>query len=286
MDARDREAERAALESEREHVAGDLRVVYQQAAEEITALRDEFATRPGKETTVAALDARLLRVVHGMDADAEEWAQDALTEAYHGGLELRQNDFDEQGVDVQVGFDDIHEATVAHLIDQFAGPPPEAPDWGPGDPPNMQWVNAYCKTKEHYRYNELAAAATAAGKLKGETVTETTQRLLDQFKTEGVKGFKDRSGREWDLVDYAYMAARTTAMLADNAAQENADLEAGFDLQRGLVAAGACDKCTPWDGVVVSITGATKGYPTKADWRASGAGHPHCTCAFVTVVEE
>jgi hypothetical protein len=37
-----------------------------------------------------------------------------------------------------------------------------------------------------------------------------------------------------------------------------------------------CEACAPWEGVVVSIDGATEGYPTLDEAEGDGLFHPNC----------
>lgn len=90
--------------------------------------------------------------------------------------------------------------------------------------------------------------------------------------------FKDAGGHVWDTRTYMQMNVRTNAMrvyndcLVDNIAQAT-----GGDLAR--ISTGGdpnCPLCGPWDGVIVSISGKTKGLPTYEQAREAGCFHPNC----------
>lgn len=90
--------------------------------------------------------------------------------------------------------------------------------------------------------------------------------------------FKDAGGHVWDTRTYMQMNVRTNAMrvyndcLVDNIAQAT-----GGDLAR--ISRGGdpnCPLCGPWEGVIVSISGKTKGLPTYEQAREAGCFHPNC----------
>ena len=90
--------------------------------------------------------------------------------------------------------------------------------------------------------------------------------------------FKDAGGHVWDTRTYMQMNVRTNAMrvyndcLVDNIAQAT-----GGDLAR--ISRGGdpnCPLCGPWEGVIVSISGQTKGFPTYEQAREAGCFHPNC----------
>lgn len=90
--------------------------------------------------------------------------------------------------------------------------------------------------------------------------------------------FKDSGGHVWDTRTYMQMNVRTNAMrvyndcLVDNIAQAT-----GGDLAR--ISRGGdpnCPLCGPWEGVIVSISGKTKGLPTYEQAREAGCFHPNC----------
>jgi hypothetical protein len=41
---------------------------------------------------------------------------------------------------------------------------------------------------------------------------------------------------------------------------------------------GSCPHCVPWLGKTISLTGATAGYPTYDEARATGFRHTNCRC--------
>lgn len=130
-------------------------------------------------------------------------------------------------------------------------------------------------------YQRVVSRATSPLLAGAVTRREAAQRALDEFAAEGVSGFVDRSGRRWHLASYAEMAVRTAAGRAAVDAHSNRLLAAGRDLVIVSDAPQECVLCRPWEGKVLSLTGAdpaggvlVAGTLTAA--RAAGLYHPGC----------
>ena len=88
--------------------------------------------------------------------------------------------------------------------------------------------------------------------------------------------FVDRAGRRWKPERYLRMVSRTLMAESQREAHETAYAEAGVDLVKVSIHGTKCEKCAPYEGEVLSLTGATKGYPTVSEARAEGLFHPNC----------
>jgi hypothetical protein len=96
---------------------------------------------------------------------------------------------------------------------------------------------------------------------------QVAQKMLDDLSSRGVTGFIDKSGREWELASYVEMATRTASSRLHLQLQLAAMGPAGMDLvivdNPGRHA--ACPKCRPWEGAVLSLSGASTGDSTITD---------------------
>jgi hypothetical protein len=100
--------------------------------------------------------------------------------------------------------------------------------------------------------------------------------MLDEMEQKGIIGFVDKAGREWNIARYTEMLARTTVMNARNESKMNDWRLRGHDLVRVSSHETVCEKCKPWEGAVLSISGETKKYPSLAEAREAGLFHPNC----------
>jgi hypothetical protein len=93
---------------------------------------------------------------------------------------------------------------------------------------------------------------------------------------ENWKGIVDAGGRRWDLTTYTNMVARTKLQQAQIEGATITALQNEKDLAM-ISSHGAKDSCRHFEGMVVSLTGRSKGYMTLSEVRGSGLiFHPNC----------
>lgn len=125
------------------------------------------------------------------------------------------------------------------------------------------------------------------------TTREILQQSLDRFAAQGVTGFTDARGRRWHMDTYAEMAARTATMRALQAGHTQKLLDAGRDLVVISAHGNSAPQCAPFQGQIVSLTGATKGtvemtnrltgepmqvkvFASMREAESKGLHHPNC----------
>lgn len=114
---------------------------------------------------------------------------------------------------------------------------------------------------------------------------QAAQTALDDLASQGITGFTDKAGRQWDLASYVEMATRTAVSNAWDDMQAAIMTRSGLDLVKTGTHSteGSCKLCVPWLNRELSLTGATPGYPTVDEAKAAGWRHPSCRCFFVPV---
>lgn len=153
-------------------------------------------------------------------------------------------------------------------------------------------------------YQQVVAAALAEVQGKRSYLPlslnriKAAQKALDELAGNGITGFTDSAGRNWDLASYVEMATRTAVSNAYDEAVTGALRAAGHDLV--LVTHGMepiCARCAPFLGHLLSLGGATTGtveiqdstggtrsavvMATVAEAKAAGWRHPNCRCGMV-----
>ena len=135
--------------------------------------------------------------------------------------------------------------------------------------------------------------------LTGATRAEVSRRLAaetlygrDSIYQQGPTGpkpgsfaFVDVRGRKWKNNDYFEMLGRT---LLHNNAREcylSGCAKSGSDIVTVSISGDPCDKCIPWENVLLSISGKTPGLPTVQHAIDTGLCHPRCRHRFVAVPE-
>jgi hypothetical protein len=105
-------------------------------------------------------------------------------------------------------------------------------------------------------YRKVVAETVLTGTLQGvETRRRTAQRAWDRLLSQGITGFTDKAGRNWELASYVEMATRTGT--AQAAVQGHLDRlgDRGIDLVIVSNAPQECEKCRPWEGKILAKDG-------------------------------
>lgn len=108
------------------------------------------------------------------------------------------------------------------------------------------------------------------------TRRDAAQSVLNDFANNGVTGFIDSAGRQWDMASYAETALRSvTGRAAVSGHAETLEAN-GQDLVIVSDAPEECEICRPWEGQVLSLSGNDPNYPSLAEAEADGLFHPNC----------
>lgn len=146
-------------------------------------------------------------------------------------------------------------------------------------------------------YRQIVARVVPGVLVGADTRRDATQRALWALADRGISGFTDTTGRRWSASSYAEMAVRTAAARAHEDAKHDRLAEAGIDLVIVQGSGDRCEKCRPWSGAILSLTGsgrrtvqvehATRDgefLPIEVagsvdDARRAGVFHPQCRCS-------
>lgn len=122
-----------------------------------------------------------------------------------------------------------------------------------------------------------AAQAQVFGLTPAQAQHEAYRRLVRQ----GVTGFVDTKGRNWELSAYVEMATRTAAERAFNVSHLDRMQSLGFDLFTIPDDGHPCPLCLPWQGKVLSVLPDGRADATLAEATAAGLFHPRCRHVLV-----
>ncbi|MEU7590686.1 phage minor capsid protein [Micromonospora sp. NPDC049230] len=146
-------------------------------------------------------------------------------------------------------------------------------------------------------YRTVIQQATAVSVAGGQTRRQASQHAYRAFIDQGVSSFTDARGRVWRLSSYVEMAVRTVTQRAAVQGQTDRLQTLGIDLVIVSNSPRECERCRPWEGKVLSISGARTGRTemrsrvgsgtvtvdiagTVEQARADGLQHPNCTHAL------
>jgi hypothetical protein len=119
-----------------------------------------------------------------------------------------------------------------------------------------------------------------------DTLRNAAKNIRENLASQGITGFVDKAGKQWDMTNYSDMVARTTSMDVFRQATANEYLRDGIDLVQfnTAVSSATCDACKRWIGETVSLTGKTPGYPTLQKAIDDGMLHPRCIHSYHVVL--
>lgn len=134
-------------------------------------------------------------------------------------------------------------------------------------------------------YRSVVAEVSAPGVVTG-TVTrrQAAQRAVDRWARQGVTGFVDRAGRNWEIESYAEMTTRTAggrAMMEGSLDQYQAE---GRNFVIVSDSPEECKQCRPFEGKGLSLDGSGVGskvggiriVATMRDATSAGLFHVNC----------
>lgn len=112
---------------------------------------------------------------------------------------------------------------------------------------------------------------------------EITQTLSKEFINESLRndafvGIVDKANRKWKLEDYVKMATQSKIQDSFRQGVIVESIERGYDLAY-ISDHSATDNCRKYEGLIVSLTGQTPGYPSLDDIRSNFGNeifHPNC----------
>lgn len=125
-------------------------------------------------------------------------------------------------------------------------------------------------------FREIVTSVAGSTLIGTETRREASQRILDKFANNGVKIFRDKAGRNWDLASYSEMATRASIGQASLTGHINKMEDMGFDEVQISDHAEECKLCRPWEGKVLSVSGTNPKRKSLSEARSAGLFHPNC----------
>jgi hypothetical protein len=103
--------------------------------------------------------------------------------------------------------------------------------------------------------------------------------IEDRLKKEGLVAIVDASGKKWKTNVYLEMAVRTKIQESFRQGTISAAVEKGHDIAYVSSHNTDCEKCKKYEGLIISLTGKTEGFPTLDSIRSSENHqlfHPRC----------
>jgi len=251
---------RGVLLSEAE--AQRLAKLYMQAELEILRELDRAMARGNDLRYLRSLLENVQHITEELLDGTRTWVEQAVPRVYRQGLDEAERQLQKAGLAPRFGFGAVHQQAVKLLADNTFQ--------------RLTDVVQVIGRRVEDVYREVALETTRQSIIGYKTVQEVAREFKDNLRARGITGFTDAAGRRWNMSTYAEMVARTTTAEAHWQGTANRLLESGHDLVKVSTHGSACEKCQPWEGKILSLTGKTPGYPTLAEAKEAGLLHPRC----------
>ena len=121
--------------------------------------------------------------------------------------------------------------------------------------------------------------------ITGDTRKTVTAKVMKKFAQEGLTSFVTRDGKKLPLDFYAKLVVATKTRDAHVSGANQRYQEVGVDLVQIFENSDTCPICSKYSGMVVSLSGDTKGFKTKDEVRLPPY-HPHCRGTTRPYVQE
>lgn len=216
--------------------------------------------------------AQIEQTLQELGADTEAFIAEQIPFYYESGADdgVAQLKKIYAKVDIKTGFNKIHKEAIAALVDDTAKAFGES----------ISGVARSARSMMNAATKEALTQRLATGQISGDALRQIKKNLKLILKEQGLDALKDKSGRGWTLDRYTEMLIRTKAVEARNTGLKNRLVENGYDLVQVSAHNSDHEECRVWEGKILSLTGATKGYPTVADAEQQGLFHPNCKHAI------
>ena len=237
---------------------------YERAEREILDRLNRALLKANRTEYLAAMKKNIEAILQQLRDGSRTWCTEAIPRVYVQGATMADKMIAEAGFEVKAGagFGAIHQQAAQVLAENAFE--------------SLDNVAQAIGRQTNDIYRELALENVRGTVVGYDTWKQTAKRYREQLAERGVTGFKDRSGKMWNMRTYTEMVARTTTQQAHIEGTLNRLSEQDHDLIIVSRHRGACSLCAPWEGKALSISGKTKGYPTFEEAKAAGLMHPNC----------
>jgi len=229
-----------------------------------------------RKVILAQIDAHL----QTMGVNVNDFISTEIPAQYKDGANDAVNQLTDLGAEVAVktGFNTVHTEAINALVSDTASSFADA----------MQGVHRSAQRLLSAAVKQQITQNIATGMAQGSTLDAVKKQIKGTLADNGLDSLVDKSGRSWTLDRYAEMLYRTKMAEARNLGMVNRMAENGYDLVQ-VSAHGAIDVCGPWEGQILSTTGATREYEgesisTVQQATDDGLFHPNCRHALNAIV--
>ena len=225
-----------------------------------------------RQAILAQIDA----ILQDLALKVDTMVQAELPLYYEKGIKNATAQLNNIGADIatNIAFNQINQDAIAVLVDDTARAFAES----------MTGVSRNVNTLLSKVVREEITQNIAKGLIAGDALKDAIKAIKLTIREQGITALIDKGGRKWTLNRYSEMLYRTKLVEARNRGLINYMVAQEYDLVQVSNHGCDCNLCKPWEGRILSSTGATKGYPTVAEAESSGLFHPNCRHAINALI--
>lgn len=224
-----------------------------------------------KLSEVRKVNKELRNTVQKLTKDRKTLEKEIVSKAYNGGVRAFKTDAEKFTDAVNITHVSPNAQKVARILNDLDE--------------TMDAADRTILRQANDVYADIIGEVSARVATGSTTVKEAVVDELNRFADAGITSFVDKAGRNWEMATYAEMATLTAIERATVEGYTDTMKEYGFDLAMISNHAGACPLCVAWEGVVVSISGESKEYPSLEQAESEGLFHPRCLHFISTYYE-
>lgn len=219
-----------------------------------------------------AILSQIEGILTRLGADVQDFIDKEIPNNYTTGFNQAERQLRSFGYNIVADqqFNLLHQEAIMNLID----------DTSKAFGESITGVKRSAELLLNKAVKEEIKMRMAEGVIGGEATREIKKYIVGYLKENDLSSLIDKGGRKWTLDRYTEMLIRTKTVEARNRGLINRTAETGFDLVQVSDHSGECELCRPWEGRILSLTGATKGYPTLDEAESAGLFHPNCRHAI------
>ncbi|MCR5336665.1 MAG: hypothetical protein K6E42_08990 [Synergistes sp.] len=266
--------------SDADKASARLVALYEAAERDIAArITKALAATDGDKNklTIRALEQQhkaVKKILRQLLAKTRKPVREIVNSAFSGGLAVARKELKDAGItDVVLEMGGINAKAMAVYSEQVYS--------------RMADVVQQANRTTTDIYQALKLNTSLGGAVGGYDAIGNVRRNMQKVSEDaGITAFIDKRGRSWSMASYTDMLCRTSTMQIYHQAKTNEFLAHGEDLVIVSSHTPTCDKCAPWNGKILSLTGETPGYPTMAEAEAAGLFHPNCRHTYGLYIED
>lgn len=200
-----------------------------------------------------------------LNKEVRVWSSRNIPKFYEEKLrELNEYVRDNDIPVIQTSFSKIHKPAIETIVSNFNN--------------DLTDANNFVGRKINDKFKEIGLETTAEKFAVGMGVKEQKNLIIEELLKNGIIGFTDKAGRNWQVDSYAAMVANTTYAEAVNRATVNQLTAWDIDLVKVSENQSACPVCAVYEGRVFSISGKDKRFPAlNVAYKGDNLNlHPNC----------